>query len=228
MESRKCVLVINPNSLETVTMAVQKAIGPLVTAAASVSDIAWECITLHDGPSGIVSQDDVDQSALLVQKYVEQVQGNMAGCIVACFSDPGVQAVRKSLSVPVMGIGEAGMLTALIHGQRVGVIAISSQSIPRHYRAWLAMQVQERVVAERALDIPVSQSGEMGATFERMIQVAQALKMQDRADVLLLGCAGMAALRTPLEDAVGIPVVEPCQAAAAMMSSYLLSRLPVA
>jgi Asp/Glu/hydantoin racemase len=36
------------------------------------------------------------------------------------------------------------------------------------------------------------------------------------ADVVILGCAGMASFRTDLETHLGIPVVEPCQAATAM------------
>jgi Asp/Glu/hydantoin racemase len=42
-----------------------------------------------------------------------------------------------------------------------------------------------------------------------------------------MGCAGMARFRQPLEEAVGIPVVEPTQAAAAMaLGRVLLHSTP--
>jgi len=49
-----------------------------------------------------------------------------------------------------------------------------------------------------------------------MIEVGRALKEQDGAGAVVMGCAGMARLRMPLEQALGIPVVDPTQAAAAM------------
>jgi Asp/Glu/hydantoin racemase len=49
-----------------------------------------------------------------------------------------------------------------------------------------------------------------------MIETGRALRDRDGADVLILGCAGMAGRRAALEDALGLPVVEPCQAATAM------------
>jgi Asp/Glu/hydantoin racemase len=49
-----------------------------------------------------------------------------------------------------------------------------------------------------------------------MVQVGRALREQHGADVLVMGCAGMARYRKPLQDEVGIPVVEPTQAAVAM------------
>jgi Asp/Glu/hydantoin racemase len=39
---------------------------------------------------------------------------------------------------------------------------------------------------------------------------------EDGADSVVMGCAGMAQYRTRVEEAAGIPVVEPTQAAVAM------------
>ena len=49
-----------------------------------------------------------------------------------------------------------------------------------------------------------------------MVTVGKALREQHGADVVVMGCAGMARYRKPLQDAIGIPVVEPTQAAVTM------------
>jgi Asp/Glu/hydantoin racemase len=49
-----------------------------------------------------------------------------------------------------------------------------------------------------------------------MVAVGKALREQHGADVVVMGCAGMARYRKPLQDAIGIPVVEPTQAAVTM------------
>jgi allantoin racemase len=48
---------------------------------------------------------------------------------------------------------------------------------------------------------------------------------KDGADVILKGCAGMVRHRRPLEDAVGIPVIDPTQAAVAIAIGTLQSRV---
>jgi allantoin racemase len=49
-----------------------------------------------------------------------------------------------------------------------------------------------------------------------MIEVGRALKEEDGAGAVVMGCAGMARMRLPLEDALGIPVIDPTQAATTM------------
>ena len=49
-----------------------------------------------------------------------------------------------------------------------------------------------------------------------MVDVGKALRERHGADVVVMGCAGMARYRKPLQDEIGIPVVEPTQAAVAM------------
>ena len=43
----------------------------------------------------------------------------------------------------------------------------------------------------------------------------------DGADVVVMGCAGMSRFKQPLEQALGIPVVDPTHAAAAMAIAFL-------
>jgi len=53
-------------------------------------------------------------------------------------------------------------------------------------------------------------------TLPRMIEVGRALKNADGANAIVMGCAGMARHRKPLEDALGIPVIDPTQVAVTM------------
>jgi Asp/Glu/hydantoin racemase len=48
-----------------------------------------------------------------------------------------------------------------------------------------------------------------------MIATGRRLRDEDGADVLIMGCAGMADYRDTLARETGLPVVEPCQAGAA-------------
>lgn len=210
--TRLPVLVINPNSSTSVTAAVDRA----VNGGGAAQSLRFESLTMQEGPPGVISQADADRAAVLVADCVAAREAEASAFIIACFSDPGIVAARERTRKPVIGIGEAGMLAALALGQQVGVIAVARPSIPRHMRYWRALALERRVAAERALDLTVAQSGSRELAFERMCEAGRALREHDGADVLLLGCAGMADLRAPLEQALGMPVVEPCEAAAAL------------
>lgn len=206
------IYVINPNSLEAVTAGIDAAVAPL----RSSDGPGIVCLSLSEGPPGIQSQRDVDGVVPHLLRKAAELENDAAAFVIACFSDPGLHALREQSRRPVLGIAECGVLTALTLGQRFGVIAILPTSIPRHLRYFGAMGVTQRLAGDLAIGLGVAELADDERTFERMVQVGLTLKDVHGADVLIMGCAGMARFRAQLERAVGLPVVEPTQAAVAM------------
>ncbi|MEM6678612.1 MAG: aspartate/glutamate racemase family protein [Pseudomonadota bacterium] len=214
------ILVINPNSNEAVTAGLDAALAPF--RAPGLPPI--ECLTLAEGPFGIESQVDSDSVVMPLVRLVE-ARSDASAHIIACYSDPGLDACRSVAGVPVLGIQEAGVLTALARADRFGVIAIAAPSILRHRRVMRRMGVLDRLAGERALDMTVAESAEGAATFERLVTVGSAL-VKDGAEALVLGCAGMARHRAGLEARLALPVIDPVQAAVAMaLGAVLPTRL---
>jgi Asp/Glu/hydantoin racemase len=206
------IFVINPNSSEAVTAKIDDAVKPL--RCSDGPDI--ECVTLAEGPPAVESQRDVDSVPGPLLRTAARLENAAAAFVVACFSDPGMHALREQSRRPVLGIAECGILTALTLGQRFGVIAILANSVPRHLRYYGAMGVMGRLAGELPAGLRVHELTDHGRTLQRMTDVGQALRDDHGADVLIMGCAGMAPYREPLEETLGIPVVEPTQAAVTM------------
>jgi allantoin racemase len=206
------ILVINPNSTEAVTRGIDEAIDPLRMAGGPAID----CVTLKEGPPGIETQQHVDGVIPHLLSLVSQRESQYSAFVIACYSDPGLHSVREATKKPVLGISECGILTALTLGHRFGVIAILQKSIPRHLRYMGALGVTDRLAAELPVGIPVVELSNEKKTFGRMVEVGKQLREQHGADVVVMGCAGMARYRKPLQDEIGVPVVEPTQAAVAM------------
>jgi len=206
------ILVINPNSTEAVTRGIDEAVEPLRMPGGP----AIECMTLKEGPPGIETQQHVDGVVPHLLSLVLQKEKQYSAFVIACYSDPGLHSLREATRKPVLGISECGILTALTLGQKFGVIAILRQSIARHLRYVGALGVSERLAAELPVDIPVVELSNQEKTFGRMVEVGKTLRHQHGADVVVMGCAGMARYRKPLQQEIGIPVVEPTQAAVAM------------
>lgn len=211
----KSLIVINPNSSTAVTEGIDVAVDPLRRFGTPI-----RCFTLTEGPKGIESQRQADLT-IAPMLALAAAQTDAAGYVIACFGDPGLHALRDQTDRPVVGIQEAAVMTALTLGQRFGVIAILPASIPRHLRAFGAMGVLDRLAGDRALGLGVADLADANKSRAAMIQTGRDLRDQDGADVLIMGCAGMAHYREQIEDATGLPVVEPCQAAAAMALGHI-------
>jgi Asp/Glu/hydantoin racemase len=209
--NKQRILVINPNTNEAVTQGLRDAL----TCFANPTGPEIACVSLPDGPIGIETQEHVDGVAIPLRRMIE-ADNESAAFIIACYSDPGLHVCREATTRPVLGIAECGVLTALSRADSFGVIAIKTRSIRRHYRYMRQMGLMDRLVGERALEMSVAETASGERTLDKMIEVGRALKDQDGALSIVMGCAGMARHRKPLEDALGIPVIDPTQAAVAM------------
>ena len=209
--SRPRIHVINPNSNPDVTRGLDAALEPL--RFKDGPEIV--CSTLAEGPFGVETQEHVESVALPLARLVRSDTAASA-FVLACYSDPGLHVCREATRVPVLGIAESGILAALSRGERFGVIAISSRSIARHMRYMRQMGVMARLAGERALEMSVAETASGAGTLARMIAVGRQLVAEDGAGVIVMGCAGMARHRRPLEDALAVPVVDPTQAAVTM------------
>lgn len=202
------ILVINPNSNSTVTRGIDEALAVLHSPGHNISTV-----NLTGTPNGIQSQADVDAVALPTAELIRTENDNHDAFVIACFSDPGLHVSREVSSKPVLGIAQTGMLTALSLGQHPGVISILSTSIPRHWRYYRALGIASTVAGDIAIDTPVAQLSDEDRVFARMQEAGRRLIKDHGADVLVMGCAGMARYRKPLEDELDVAVVDPTQAA---------------
>lgn len=209
------IAVINPNSSTTVTDDIDRALEPLRTSGGETID----CLTLADGPPGIESQTDVDGVVMPLCDLVKAQDNTAAAFVIACFSDPGLHAVRETTEKPVFGIAESGLLTAMTLGDRVGLIAILASGAARHARYIRALGIESRFAGEAAVGLGVTELADEARTLARMIETGQQLRDDHGANVLVMGCAGMARYRGTLEDTLGLPVVDPTQAAVGMAIS---------
>ena len=210
MSSR--IIVINPNSTQAVTNGMDMALEPLRIAGGP----AIECVTLKQGPPGIENQQDADGVIIPLCRYIESRHDDAGAFVIACYSDPGLYAAREATQRPVFGMAECGMLTALTRGERFGVISILQKSIPRHLRYIRMLGLQSRFAGDRAIGLGVVELSDDAVVLERMTAVGEQLRDQDGADVVIMGCAGMARMRDRLQQNLGIAVIEPVQAAVTM------------
>jgi Asp/Glu/hydantoin racemase len=201
------ILVINPNSSLSCTAGIAAALEPFGTLA------RFEVTRLADGPPAIVTWRDWFSVAEPLCRLVEREAA--AAYVIACVSDPGLDVVRTATDRPVLGMFRCAVAAALTRAERIGVIGFMDASEARQRRALQAMGIEARLAGWEALNLPMETLTDAEAPRARIRAVAKSLAAQG-AEAIVLGCTGMAGHATAAEDAAGLPVVEPCEAAGAM------------
>ncbi|MDA8869899.1 aspartate/glutamate racemase family protein [Rhizobiaceae bacterium] len=211
------ILVINPNSNEAVTHGMSEAVEALRLADGPSID----CITLAEGPFGVETQAHVDDVAPLLREMVRAEPAD--AYVIGCYSDPGLAGCRDAVDAPVLGIRECSVTAALSQGDSFGVVALGRASIARQSLAFRAMGIESRWAGSEPLHLSVEAAEEADA-YPKVVEAGRALIARG-ASVLILGCAGMVRHRLPLARELGVPVVDPTQAAVAhALGLVLLSR----
>ena len=206
------IVVINPNSTQTVTDGISESLEPLRLGGGP----QIECVTLSEGPAAIESRADVDAVVEPLCARIENEETSAGAFVIACYSDPGLESARHRTTLPVFGMAESGMLTALTRGRRFGVISILAEAVERHLQYVRKLGLEQRLAADLPVGLGVLELADEDRVFGRLCAAGRDLESRHGAEVVLLGCTGMARYRRGVEREIGIPVIDPTQAATTM------------
>src|SRR3990172_4667756 len=92
-------------------------------------------VNIKKGPESIESEYDEAVSAPFLLREVERAEKDGAdGIIIFCFGDTAVHAAREAVSIPVIGLGEASEVLAILLGDRFSILSTISNAVPRLWR----------------------------------------------------------------------------------------------
>ena len=200
------VLVINPNSNESVTEGLRQ------TLCSYAADAQIDCSTLREGPFGIESDDDIESVKPLIVDKIE-ASPDYDAYVIACYSDPGLADCRRRFAKPVFGMQQSALEKAVATGGKFGVLALSEQSIARHLAYIDSLGFSDRLAGELALNITVDEAANDSSTMDRILACGRSLIDDYNASSLILGCAGMAQISSAAQRRLSVPVIEPTRAA---------------
>jgi Asp/Glu/hydantoin racemase len=211
------ILVVNPNSSVACSDGIAAALAPFRWAGAP----RFEVMTLREGPPAIYDWRDWYGVVEPLCRLIEREPAD--AYVIACASDPGIEAARTATRQPVFGVFRCAVAAAAARAERFGVIAIVQASKARHLATLRAMGLEARLAAEVALNVTMQTLLDAEAARARLIEAGRACAAAG-AGAVILGCTGMAHHRAAVEDAAGVPVIEPCQAAAGIVLGSLPAR----
>lgn len=180
-------------------------------------------VGLTNGPASIESvYDEAISAPYVIEKCVEAELAGVDAVIVDCMGDPGVEAARDVVSIPVLGPGETSMHVAAMTGHKYGVVTISDRVRPIFERHARVYGTHEALANVRSVDVSVVDLGhDDEALIEALFRESIAVIDQDRADVIILGCTGFLGVSEQLQSRLSeagryVPVINPLRATAMM------------
>jgi allantoin racemase len=185
-------------------------------------------VDITDVPGGPTSIESMYEEYLSVPGTLQRVRdaerAGYAGAIIGCFGDPGVDAARELVEMPVVGPAEASMLLACTLGHRFSIVTVLDSVVAPLRHLAQRVGVAEKLASVRAVDIPVLELAKNREnSIARMIGLGRQVVSEDGADTLVLGCMSMGFLEahTRIAEEIGVPVVNPVYAALKILEAVL-------
>lgn len=203
------LLVVNPNTTRSMTEKI-------ADAAQRVSGTSTEILaaTSSMGPVSIEGYyDEAFAVPGLLMEIAKAERDGADAAIIACFDDTGLDAARALANIPVLGICESALAASSFIAQRISIVTTMERSrLPlEHLVHRYGYSGRCKV---RAADIPVLslEDSNSNARDRLRSEISTALK-EDKAEAIVLGCAGMADLTMDLRAEFGVPVIDGVAAA---------------
>lgn len=203
------ILIVNPNTTANMTDTIADAANRVRNAGTEI-----RAVTSSMGPVSIEGY--YDEAFAVPGLLVELARGERDGAgaaIIACFDDTGLDAARALAGIPVIGICEAAVSAAAFIAQRFTIVTTMERSrqplehLVHRYGMAARCNVRAADIAVLSLEDPAS-----NAKTRLRAQITAALA-EDRAEAIVLGCAGMADLVGALRAEFGVPVIDGVAAA---------------
>lgn len=197
------LLLVNPNTTASMTEKIGKA-------ARRVASPGTEIVAVNpaDGPASIEGYYDEAISLAGLLGVIRQAEGFDA-VIIACFDDTGLDAARCVTDRPVIGIGEAAYHMAAMISNKFSIVTTLGRSVPALEHNLHRYGLWARCARVRSSEVAVLELEEPGSDACNRIsaEIGRAV-VEDRAEAIVLGCAGMADLGQRLEAEHGLPVLD--------------------
>jgi allantoin racemase len=190
-------------------------------------DVVLEVVGIERGPASIESTfETVVAEPFAVEKIMEAEQRGFDAVAITCMCDCGLHSGREQVNIPVTSAFESSVLLASALGLKFSIITVTNALIPLFHRNLRAIGLECNLASIRSVDIPVlNLQDDIGRTREALLGEAKKAVENDGAQVIILGCTGMAGMAQWLRQNINLPVIDGLEAAIKLAEVLVDMRL---
>ncbi|MEN0139066.1 MAG: aspartate/glutamate racemase family protein [Rhodococcus sp. (in: high G+C Gram-positive bacteria)] len=211
------ILVVNVNTTTSITDAIAKQ---AEAAAAPGTEIVG--LTPEIGAESVEGNFESYLAAIAVMDRVRSYPEPYDAVIQAGYGEHGREGLQELLDVPVVDITEASASIAMMLGHKYSVVTTLDRTVPLIEDRLRLAGLDAKCASVRASGLPVlALETDPEATIEAIVDEAEAAVREDKAEVICLGCGGMAGLDDRIRERTGVPVVDGVSAAVKLAESLV-------
>ncbi|MEU6133152.1 aspartate/glutamate racemase family protein [Saccharopolyspora sp. NPDC047091] len=215
------IVVANVNTTEAVTEVIR---AQATAIAAPGTEIL--AVTPRFGPPSVEGNFESYLAAVAVMDRVRAVPDPFDAVVLAGFGEHGKEGLAELFDVPVVDITEAAAHTASLLGRRFSVVTSLARTTGQIADRLALTGLSSRCASVRATGMAVLElEADPERARDRLAAEAVRAVREDGAEVICLGCAGMAGLAEQVRDAAGVPVVDGVPAAVGLAELLVRQRL---
>lgn len=187
-------------------------------------DTKVEVVGLERGPKSLETFYDAAYAVPEILKIAREKSSETDAIMINCFADPALDALREIADKVVLGAGETSMSVAIQLGPKFSVISVLENTA-----SWVRIQavklgVEAKLASAIGVDIPVLDlEKNPERAVDAIVKSAREAIERDGAEVIILGCTGMATLAAKIKERIDVPIIEP--AATTLKMAEMLVKL---
>jgi len=200
------IMVINPNSSVDMTNHIRKILENIKRPETELTVICPD-----KGPVAIESAYDETLAAFHCMELTKKAnREKYHAVIIACFSDPGLIAMKEISDILVVGIQEVSLHVASMLGHKFTILTPMKKRIPSKYNDVWRNKLLFNLASVRELGMTVTETDAKPALAQKHImEVAKQAVEEDGTEVIILGCAGMTGYAEKIAKELDIVVIDP-------------------
>jgi allantoin racemase len=175
-----------------------------------------DVVSLPRGPASVETAEAYAEVEPLIIELVKGIHAGYDAVIVNCFLDPGVAKLRKILgNKVVVGPCEASLSLARNLSDKIAVVTVGGgvETLGLIKERVKSLGFENVVVSVRGISLRVLElDRDREVTLRHLVNEASKA-VSEGADVIVLGCTGLAGMAREVSDAVGVPVIDPAWSA---------------
>ena len=215
------LLLLNPNTSQSMTAEID-------SAARAVASDGTELVSRNPrfGAAAIDSAAESYLSAVgvmdLVATMLSAGEFDYDAVILAGFGEHGKDALQEMLAVPVLDIAESAVHVAHLIGRRFSVVTTLARSIPPIEDRLMLAGLEAHCASVRVCGLGTAEvDADPAAAVQAIVDEAARAVAEDGADVICLGCAGMAGVTAAITAKLGVPAVDGVAAAVVLAQALV-------
>jgi len=213
------ILVANPNTSDVVLEVILASARRRAAAGTQISGLS--------APRGTRNIDCAYGDYMSAPHMIEAVRSRVGqdrpdAVVLAGFGNVGIHALKEILDIPVVSISEASMAMACLLGHRFSTLTMLDQFIPYQQDLVRLYGFEAKCASVRSIDINVERAAtDRERTLADLTAQVSRIVAEDRAEVIILACAGLCGYDEALSQRAGVPVIDPVVAGVKMAETFV-------